>query len=145
MTRHVGILVGVTLALWLIGVYPASLQWGEATFALSAVAALLCLAPTAASLFWGHWAQEQTPEQQLLMVLGGTGLRMVVVLGVGLTLSTQVEFFKGNNLNPFWAWVLVFYLVTLGLEVALLVVSRNQRAAREHVKLGALTQPRSPE
>lgn len=145
MSRHVGILVGGTLALWAIGVYPASLQWGEATFALSAVAALLCLAPTAASLFWGHWAQEQTPEQQLLMVVGGTGLRMVVVLGVGLVLSTQAEFFKGSNLYLFWAWILFFYLATLGLEVTLLVVSRNQRAAREHAQLGALTPPRSPE
>jgi hypothetical protein len=53
------------------------------------------------------------------MVLGGTGLRMVVVMTAGLVLFLRVDYFQKNP--GFWAWILVFYLFTLALEMTLIL------------------------
>jgi hypothetical protein len=113
--------------LWLVAVYPAIRLWGNDMLPLSAIAMSLCLTPTLLTLLWGVWAQEQTPEQQLLMILGGTGVRLFIVLGVGLGLSLGVPYFQEANLYPFWTWVLVFYLFTLFLEVLILVLGRSAK------------------
>jgi hypothetical protein len=77
-------------------------------------------------MLWAGWAFRQSPEQQLLMLLGGTGVRLGVVLGAGLVLTTFVPFFGQPS---FWLWLLVFYLITLALEVVLVV--KGQPASGE--------------
>jgi hypothetical protein len=121
MKRVVTLVIG-TLALWAAAAYPGWLLGGEEALALSAVALTLCLVPTTATLLWAEWATRQSPEQQLTMVLGGTGVRMGLVLGVGLLLYTLVPFFGKQS---FWVWLLVFYLFTLALEMVLVVRSRS--------------------
>jgi hypothetical protein len=121
MKRRLGLLTAGSLALWLAVSYPARLLGGESAVVYSAVAVALCLAPTLATLAWAGWALDQSPEQQLLMLLGGTGVRMGVVLGAGLALYTFVPYFQESG---FWVWLLVFYLFTLALEMALLVAGR---------------------
>jgi len=127
VSKRLGILLGGTAIFWLATVMPASWVWGERMIVLTAVAAGLCLLPTVATLLWAICAQEQAPAQQLVMILGGTGVRMFVVLGVGLVLSSLVPYFKDANLYPFWACILVFYLFTLGLEVGLLIVGGSAK------------------
>jgi hypothetical protein len=56
-----------------------------------------------------------------LILLGGTGVRMVVVLGAGVLLSVLVPFFGGEGLYAFWGWILIFYVFTLVLEIAVLL------------------------
>lgn len=114
---------------WLVVIYPAIRLWGTDMLLLSVVAMGLCLAPTLLTLLWGVWAQEQTPEQQLFMILGGTSVRLFVVLGVGLALSLGVPYFQEENLYPFWTWVLIFYLFTLFLEVLILILGRATKHA----------------
>jgi hypothetical protein len=133
-------LLGGTVLLWLVAIYPAIRLWGNDMLLLSVVAMGLCLAPTLLTLLWGAWAQEQTPEQQLLMVLGGTGVRLFVVLGVGLGLSLGVAYFQEANLYPFWTWVLVFYLVTLFIEVLILILGR----AAKHTGTEGVRAPSGP-
>jgi hypothetical protein len=107
-----------TLACWLVTVFPARWLGDDSAVLFSATAALLCFVPAAATLAWGEWALKGQPEQQLLAVLGGTGVRMAVVLAAGLALYfLHPEF----HYLRFWIWVIVFYLVTLGLEVGILV------------------------
>jgi hypothetical protein len=113
-------LIGGTLLLWVVVVYPAHLAWGTAAILQSATAMGLCLVPTAATLLWAGWAQGGSPARQLGFVLGGTGVRMAVVLAGGLALSLAVPGFREPDQTAFWAWVLVFYLVTLAIEVTLL-------------------------
>jgi hypothetical protein len=125
VSKRLGLLLGGTALFWLVVALAASQLWGTRMVAISAAAAGLCLLPTVATLLWGVWAQEQAPAQQLLMIMGGTGVRMFVVLGVGLLLSTLVPYFKEENLYPFWGCILVFYMFTLGLEVTLLIVGRQ--------------------
>ena len=60
----------------------------------------------------------QTPDQQLVAVLGGTGVRLFFVLGAGAAVGAWVPDFHGPG---FWVWLLVFYLLTLALEVTLLL------------------------
>jgi hypothetical protein len=126
VTKRVGLLIAATLAVWGVAVYPAWYQWGEPAVVYSSVAAVLCLLPTAATMLWAGWAYRQTPEQQLLMVLGGTGVRMGLVLGAGLILNTFVPYFQQQL---FWVWLLVFYLLTLALEMILVV--KGQPAASD--------------
>lgn len=131
MSRRLGLLLGGTVLFWLVVIYPAIRQWGVEMLPLSAVAAGLCLTPTLLTLLWAVWAQDQAPAQQLFMILGGTGVRLFVVLGVGLGLSLAVPYFKEANLYPFWTWVLVFYLVTLFLEVLILILGRSATPTAE--------------
>jgi hypothetical protein len=120
--RRVGILIAGALLLWAAAAYPGRLLGGDAALVYSGVAVGLCLLPTVFTLFWADWASRQTPEQQLTMILGGTGVRMVIVLGVGLLLYILVPYFQQQS---FWLWLLIFYLFTLGLEMVLIVRSRT--------------------
>ena len=107
-----------SLVLWALVAYPAHRFGGEVGLLYSAVAAALCLMPAAVTLAWSGWASKQSPEQQLLTVLVGTGVRMTVVLGIALALYSLVPLFGRSS---FWFWVLVFYLFTLGLDTVLVV------------------------
>jgi hypothetical protein len=122
LRRQLGGLVAGVLGLWVVLVYPGYLFGGDRAVVYSAIAAILCLLPTAGTLLWAGWAFKQSPEQQLLMVLGGSGVRMAVVLGAGLVLYSWVAYFQQRS---FWYWVLVFYLVTLALEMTLLLGYRS--------------------
>ena len=88
------------------------------------VAAGLCLVPSLLTLAWSSWSVGQTPEQQLLATLGGTGVRMFVVLAAGIVLTMAVPYFAERQ-QGFWISVLVFYLLYLALEVAILLIGRS--------------------
>jgi hypothetical protein len=126
---RLGALVGWTLAAWAVAVYPAHLLWGRGDLALwedpilfrSLAAAALCLVPTGLTLAWASWAARQAGEQQLMMTLGGTGLRMGFVLAGGLLLFFRVPYFHEPG---FWGWILAFYLFTLALEMTLILTGR---------------------
>jgi hypothetical protein len=118
-------LIGGTVALWLLLAGPAYLCWGEQQLIFSAVAAGLCLVPMAATLVWVEFAHGQkAPEQQLLAVLGGTGVCMAFVLAGGMVIYFAVPPFKSAG---FWLWVVGFYLWTLTVKVVLVV--RRQAAS----------------
>jgi hypothetical protein len=121
MRRRLGLLIAGSLGAWLLLSYPAYRLGGESALLHSSVAVGLCLLPTALTLAWASWAFRQAPEQQMVMLLGGTGVRMAVVLGVGLILYSGVPAFQQNG---FLVWLLVFYLFTLALEMVLLVAGR---------------------
>jgi hypothetical protein len=87
----------------------------------TAVAALLCLVPTAATLLWCELVLGGSPEQQLAAVMGGTAIRMVFVVAAAMVLYFNFEDFHSGG---FWIWVVVFYLATLVLETTL--VARRQ-------------------
>lgn len=121
MNRRLSLLIGGSLAFWVLTAIPAARLWGDAMYANSAVALGLCLVPTVLALVWADRVLGSAPQAQLLMMLGGTGLRMMTALGVGLLLCTQVPYFSEQALFAFWGWILVFYQFTLALEVATLM------------------------
>ena len=126
MKHDLGHLIAGTLAFWIVVVYPA--RWlGCADATRQSIAALLlCLVPAALTLAWGLWAAKGAPEQQMVMMLGGTMVRMGMVLASGFLLYLVVP---GFHAASFWIWVAVFYLFTLALEIALLAgrLSANER------------------
>jgi hypothetical protein len=124
--KSLALLVAGTTGFWLLLAYPAHLLGGESALLFSAVAGLLCLVPAAATLAWCHRAFQGAPEQQLLAVMGGTGVRLVFAIGVAMTLYLSLAEFHHA---AFWLWVVVFYLFTLALEIAL-VAARNSAAGR---------------
>ncbi len=122
MTRRLGLLLGTLLLLWGAAAYPAYALGGERAVVFSAVALLLCLAPASLTMFWAEWTFRRAPQHYLMMVLGATGVRMFVVLGAALAVNRAEAYFRDRS---FWVWVLVFYLVTLAVEVVLLLAGRT--------------------
>lgn len=135
MSKRVGMLVAVSLFAWAALGYSAwRVMQDDTAIVYSTVAVLLCLVPTTATMLWAGWAYRQSPEQQLWMVLGGTSVRMGLVLGVGLALYALVPYF---NQQSFWVWLLVFYLLTLAVEMVLVV--KTQPATKEPQQAAAPT------
>jgi hypothetical protein len=121
--RRLLILAGATIAFWIVMAVPAS-RWGVANaMAMSAAAAILCFVPTALVIIWASWARQKSADQNLLMLVGGMGLRMTTVLVGGWLLTDQVVGFGSfNRLAP---WLVVFYLFCLAIEIALILGERK--------------------
>jgi hypothetical protein len=124
--RRLGLLLAGTIAFWIIAAgfvyFLGEEETQQQTLVYSAVAAGLCLVPMAATLLWVSWGAQQSPDQQMVAVLGGTGVRMFAVLGVGLLLTNVSPYFRQGG---FWFWVLAFYLLTLTLEMVIVVRGRS--------------------
>jgi hypothetical protein len=118
-------LLGSTLAAWAVAAYPAYRLGGDSALVFCTVAMAVCLLPAAATFLLARLAFQGAPEQQMLLILGGSGIRMAVVLAGVLALNFGTEYFRPM---AFAVWVLVFYLWTLALEVILLL---QERAAWE--------------
>lgn len=123
MIRKVGALVGYSLLAWGLVVYPAWLLDGGTGIFLSGAALVLCLIPAAVTLGWAAAIAQKSPEKLVLICMAGGGLRLAVVLGGGLFLHFA---FPATFPRAFWVWLLVFYILTLTLEMVLLLKSHSQ-------------------
>jgi hypothetical protein len=120
--RRVLYLIGGSLACWLLTVLLAwTVGGGNVAVAYSGTAILLCLLPAVGTLTWAEWTRSRDPEQFAIAVLGGTAVRMLFVLGIGLLLNLTVPYFQETS---FWIWVLGAYLFTLALELALILAGK---------------------
>jgi hypothetical protein len=129
VTKKIANLIVGTLGFAVVVAFISRYLWPEMPIPLfSIVASLLCLVPTLATLVWASRPGNQLPEHQMLMILGGTAVRMTVVFGVGLLLYYTVPTFERMS---FWIVVLVFYLFTLSLEIALLLNGPNQPKGKQ--------------
>src|SRR5262245_52160545 len=102
MAQQLGLLSGGTLALWALLVYPASRLLGPEALIQSLAAMLLCLVPAVATMAFALRAFQRSAEEQLLAVLGGTGVRMAVVLGLGWL---GFSFLPELHDVAFWIWL----------------------------------------
>lgn len=138
MTRRLLILIGVSLAVWVLVAVPARAVWGDSALVYSATALGLCLIPAALTLTWASWAASQPAEKQLAMVFGGTGVRLFVVAAGAFALIRYVPYFSEQETPGFWAYLAIFYLVTLALETTLTVAGRP---AADHNIAPTVTRP----
>lgn len=120
--KRVLTLAGVGLVLWLAALAPASLWLGNEAVIQCSVALAICLAPALATLLWAECVWRHDSDMRLLAALGGSGIRLLVTLGVGAFLYFQ---YPETYTRSFWGWVAFFYLVLLGVEVFLLVRPRQ--------------------
>lgn len=151
MKQPLKLLLAGTLAFWLAASFPAYRLGGEIGLATATLAALLCLLPTAATLFFAGGGKEQPPSRQMLVLLGGTGLRMGMVLAIGLLLTPLYPAFviaglrglpgrsgwlppEEPTITAWWTWILAFYLVTLALEVGVLAAARAPNSVSDASK-----------
>jgi hypothetical protein len=122
--KRLRLLTAGTLLFWGVLVYPGVLLFGNSALAHSLAALGLCLIPALVTLAWTSRGLQSSPEQQLVAVLGGTGVRMAVALGGGLGLQAfQPELFT----DLFWGWLAAFYFFTLAFEIVLLVARPQVR------------------
>jgi len=115
--RPILILIVGCATFWVILAYPAFRFWGFRALIESGVAAGLCFLPSALTTVCSRLACT-SPRDHIWLALGGTGIRMGIVLGLGLLLAFLSPDFQQAS---FWAWVLVFYLFTLALDSVLLL------------------------
>ena len=125
MIRRLLFLVGGSAAFWLLVGLPARhLGGGDSAVVFLGTALLLCLAPAVATLVWGERAFRQSPDKQLILVLGGSGVRMAFVLLAGWMLYLWAPFYQRQA--SFLIWLVVGYLYTLALDMTLLLAGRPE-------------------
>ena len=125
MIRRLMLLVGGSVAFWLLVGLPARhLGGGDAAIVFLGTGLLLCLVPGVATLVWGETALRQSPDKQLILVLGGTGVRMAFVLLAGWMLFLWAPYYQRQA--GFLIWLLVGYLFTLALDLTLLLTGRSE-------------------
>jgi hypothetical protein len=118
-------LVGGSAAFWLLVGLPARhLGGGDAALDFLGTGLLLCLAPGIATLIWGERALRQSADKQLILVLGGTGVRMAFVLLAGSMLYLWTPYYQRQP--SFLIWLLVSYLFTLTLDMIVLLLGRPE-------------------
>ncbi len=126
MIRRLLLLVGGCAAFWLLVGLPARhLGGGDAAMAYLGTALLLCLAPAIVTLVWGERALRQSADKQLILVLGGTGVRMAFVLLAGWAFFRYVPFYQRQP--SFLIWLVVGYLFTLALDMMVLLLGRPEQ------------------
>jgi hypothetical protein len=86
----------------------------------AAVATLLCLLPSLLTVRLHRRIQSGPANQQLLMLLSGTGIRMAGALFGSLLLAFLWPAFQQAG---FWINLLLVYLFSLAIEIRLLVRS----------------------
>jgi hypothetical protein len=129
VTARLLLLIGGVGAFWLLTALPARhLGGGDLAVVYGGTAALLCLVPAVVTLAWAGWAFRRDAQQQLTMVLGGTGVRLFGVLLVAFLLTQYVPLYQQGG---FWTWLLVNYLFVLALEMGLVLTARPAGPAGE--------------
>lgn len=116
--KRVLVLLGVSLAAWLVAAPLAAWADGPGHWLAGGVAAVLCTVPAAATLMLLRFTENRSPVEALGAVMIAPLLRLVVVCAVGGLVWRAVPEFRAAPLR-FGGWVLAFYLLTLVTETAL--------------------------
>jgi hypothetical protein len=119
MSRALLVLLIAGLSCWAALALPAALIVGPDALACSGLALVVCLVPAAITLALGWRMDRKDAAYQLGAVLGGTGIRMFGVLAAAAAVYLLVPYFRQPQ---FLIWIVVFYLLTLVLDVRLLLV-----------------------
>ncbi|HKB39667.1 MAG TPA: hypothetical protein VKD72_24740 [Gemmataceae bacterium] len=123
--------IGVTAAAGVAAAYLAGSLWGDDQKWGAIAGVCVCLLPATVTLLISEWSLRWPPEYQLVAILGGSGLRIVVVALWAFALFQKAPPF--GEKSGLWTWVLVFYGVTLALEVAVVLraQAKNRPAAKD--------------
>jgi hypothetical protein len=117
---RVVILIVASLVYSLVAAMVVQASGGQNVWVLALTACGLCLVPAVFSYGLTVFLARRSPEEQVISVLVGTGLRLVIPFAVGLILQDASASFRQPSKSALWLWVLVHYPVTLFLEVVLL-------------------------
>ena len=110
--------------LWALLYFPARLLGGDEAVLQSIAALGLTLIPALATLLWAAWAFRNSPEMQMLAVLGGSMFRMAFALGgAWLLMRAYPDLFD----RTLWVLLILFYLGILGLEIGVLVYQAGKK------------------
>lgn len=110
-----GLLVLATAAgLWALLIYPAMLVSSDALLGMT-IAAVLCTLPGVLVSMMASFVS-RSDQQAILMVIGGSVVRMLFVL-IGILIVNSIR--PGLGFRDFTVWVIPFYLVLLSVETFL--------------------------
>lgn len=127
MVARVTVLAAVTMLVWLPAGVTARWLWGDQVAVCSLIAAAVCLAPGVVTVMWAAWAARRSRTHLLAAAVGCSWIRVAAVITAVLVLNSGVGFIREEP--SFCWWVFFFYLVTLGVEIALMVLGPGAPAA----------------
>ena len=120
MIRKATVLVGVPLMIGLIVALPVGLLLGSQQWGFAAIAFGLTVPAGLLTLWLGEWLGNTSPYGRVIALFVGTFVRLVVGFGGGVVVFLLAGPSEGRDKIAFWAWILLAYLVTLGVETALM-------------------------
>jgi hypothetical protein len=103
------------VGLWLLLLYPAYLAGGVDGLQGLTIAAVLCTVPGVLVSLMASFVS-QTDQQAMLLIIGGSTVRMLFVL-IGILMVNAL--LPGLGFWGFTVWVIAFYLVLLSVETFL--------------------------
>jgi len=130
VTRTLGYYFAGSAVGWLVLAGLCYARWQEAGLICATVTSLICLVPTALSLFLSLRSAGKSGVEQLTAVIGGMVLRMGAALGIGVAVFVAVPYFKQPGVEyAYWGSLLLFYLFSLALEATLAARYKPQTPA----------------
>lgn len=131
-----GLLVlAIAAGLWALLIYPAMLVSSDALQGMT-IAAILCTVPGILVSMLASFIS-RSDQQAILMVIGGSVVRMMFVL-IGILVVRSIR--PGLGFWDFTVWVIPFYLVLLSVETFLVyrqvsmgscVANQNESGAQQ--------------
>ena len=126
MIRGIGWLVGVAAAVLALSLGPAWFAAGAVGPWVSSAACGVCLVPAIGTWMAAYWSLGQSANRQLAAALGGSAVRLVVVLTAGGALLALSEHLRSNWIF-FVVTGVVYYVATLTTETLLYFRHRQRR------------------
>jgi hypothetical protein len=126
IAREAALLVASVMVVWLASAAPVVLAAGPEGLAVSALAGLVCLGPALMTLAIGLWSFDRGMRWRLVAILGGPGLRMIVVLLVAILLLALTRWLAQHR-TLFAVLLVLYYLVTVATETTIFVRHLRRR------------------
>ena len=127
MIRKAGVLVGLPLLIGLVVAVPVGLTLGSQHWTFAAIAFGLTV-PAGLLTFWiGEWLGNTSPYGRVIAVFVGTFVRLVIGFGGGVAVFFALGLDERGDKIAYWFWILLAYLVTLGVETAVMAKASGKR------------------
>lgn len=114
----------IGLAAWVLLGTIAKVATGDDHWLMATVAGLICFVPAMGTMAFLLKSESQGPVASLGAVLVAPLIRLVVVLVLGFAIGSSVPAIRDKAVW-FCGWVLVFYLIALVAETALLLPKKR--------------------
>jgi hypothetical protein len=123
---RIGLFIVGALAFGAVAIGVGWLIWGDEVLLPAGVAFGLTFIPAVGTTAWVLHTTRSAPELRLLAGMGGSGIRLFIGVGGAYFLtSAYAEHLRSEVL---FGWLILFYLVFLGLEVGFLQQADRQLA-----------------
>lgn len=127
MIRNAAVLVGLPLAVGLLVAVPIGVMLGTQHWAFAAIAFGLTIPAGLLTLWIGEWLGGTSQYGRVIALFVGTFVRLVIGFGGGVIVFILIGLEERPDKIAYWFWILLAYLVTLGIETAVMAKATAPR------------------